>query len=190
MCDVTLFGNRRRRALIASAFVAALIIGSHSGLLSFICTHNLDRHHLPPRVDWNDGDKFARPLVIYIFLGFTSYIFQNYLLWLLATFTNDPAVLSRYSGYVEALKSLGLIVAFGIDSHRTAFLTEEITYLTLLLVGTLLCVVSAVLYTRDTEMGDENSAFAPGDSEAQGYSQSRESETSSTEKVQIVTGDK
>jgi hypothetical protein len=114
--------------MIASALTAAFILGPHSGLLSFLCTHNLDRDKAAPGVDLKDGSDFTELLILYIFLGFTSYIFQNYLLWLLATFTNNLTVLSRYSGYVEALKALGLITAFAIDSNRTPFLTEEASY--------------------------------------------------------------
>jgi hypothetical protein len=152
--DSTLLGNRRRRSMISSAVVAALLLGSHSGLLYFLTTRNLNRHKTPLGIDWNDGIEFIGLLVIYVFIGSSSYVFQNYLLWLLATFTNDPSVLSLFSGYVEAMKALGVLSSFAIDSKRTSFLTEEILYFSLNVVGLALCFVSANLYTRDANFGE------------------------------------
>lgn len=143
--------------MILAAMVAALLIGSHSGLLFFLATHSIDRHKAPLGVDWNHGSEFVSLLVIYIFIGFSSYVFQNYILWLLATFTNDPTVLSLFSGYVEALKALGVMSSFAIDSKHTPFLIEEISYFSLNVVGLVLCFVSAILYTRDKNYEEESS---------------------------------
>lgn len=159
--DSKLLGNRRRRSIIAAALVAALLIGSHSGLIFFLASHDINRHKHPIGIDWSDGNSFSSLLVIYIFLGFSSYVFQNYLLWLLATFSNDPSVLSRFSGFVEALKALGVITSFAIDSERTQFLTEEVAYFSLNVVGLGLCTVSAILYTQDTVHESESDIIAP-----------------------------
>jgi hypothetical protein len=114
--------------MIVSAITAAFIIGTNSSLISFLGTHNLSRRKPAPGVDWKDGSEFTKLLIPYIFLGFTFYIFQNYLVRLLATFTNEPTIITRYSGYLEALKALGLIVAFVINSNKTPFLTEVVSY--------------------------------------------------------------
>ena len=100
--------------------------------------------------------------MIYVFVGFTGYAYQNYLLWLLATFTNDPAVLSLFSGYGEGLKALGVITSLAIDSKKTAFLTEEITYFSLCVVGLALAIVSAVRYTRVTNYEQESGGDVSG----------------------------
>ena len=147
--------------MILAALVAALLLGSHAGLLWFLAKHTINRHKASFGIDWSDGSAFGHLLVIYIFIGFSSYVFQNYLLWLLATFTNDSAVLSLFSGYVEALKAMGVITAFAIDSHRTSFLTEEVSYFTLNVVGLVLCIVSAILYTRDSHYEEEQSVIVP-----------------------------
>ena len=149
------------RSVIAAAIVGALLLGSHTGLLCFLATHTINRQKSPLGIDWSDGRVFGDLLVIYIFIGFCSYVFQNYLLWLLATFTNDPAVLSLFSGYVEALKGLGVITSFAIDSRRTSFLTETISYFSLSIVGLVLCIVSTVLYTRDSKHEGECSGAVP-----------------------------
>ncbi|KAE9381157.1 hypothetical protein N431DRAFT_322617, partial [Stipitochalara longipes BDJ] len=163
ICDNKWFGHRRRRAMIASAIMAVIILGPHSGFLAFLSNHNLNRHASRSVVDWKEGNPFTKLFFPYICLGFTSYIFQNYLIWLLATFTNEPTVLSRYSGYVEATKALGLIVANAVDSKKTPFLTEEITYLSLNVAGLVLCIISTIFYTTDTKYGEEESVIIPRD---------------------------
>jgi hypothetical protein len=190
ICDSNWFGRRRRRAIIASAVTAAFILGPHSGLLFFLYNHNLNRHKASPGVDWKDGIDFTKLLVPYIFLGFTSYIFQNYLLWLLATFTNKPAVLSRYSGYVEALKALGLIVAFAIDSNKTAFLTEEVSYFSMNVVGMILCIMAAIFYTKDTKYGEEGSVIVPKEFPPKHFTSGDlgHSANPSIQGVEIITG--
>jgi hypothetical protein len=189
VCDNKWFGNRRRRAMIASVFTAAFILGPHSGLLSFLGTHNLNRHKPGFTIDWNGGRDFTELFFPYMCLGFTSYLFQNYLLWLLATFTNDPTVLSRYSGYVEASKALGLIVAFAIDSNKTPFLTEEISYFSMNVVGMILCIIACVLYTTDTKYGEEETVIVPREFHPQNEFASTDLEGStdgSTQKVGVT----
>jgi hypothetical protein len=147
--------------MVVSIIAAALTLGSSSGLLSFFATHRLNRRKKPPGVDWSDGPAFANLLPLYIFLGISSSVFQSYLMWLCSTFSNEPTILSRYSGYIEALKALGMITAFGIDSNHIAFLTEEVVYFSLNAAGLTLCVISAFAYTRDTKYGDEECVIVP-----------------------------
>jgi len=147
--------------MIASAIATALILGSSAGLLWFLATHSLNRHQKAPGVDWSDGHAFTALLIPYIFVGCSSSIFQTYLMWLCSTFSNEPTILSRYSGYIEALKALGLVTAFGIDSNHTPFLTEEAIYFPLNVVGIALCVISALRYARDTKYGDEKFVIVP-----------------------------
>jgi hypothetical protein len=159
--DSRWLGNRRRRSFTISCIVSALILGSHSGLVSFLATHAIDRKMKPLSIDWTSGGAFTGLLVVYIFVGISSYVFQNYLLWLLATFTQDPSTLSNYSGYVEALKALGVIVSLSIDSKHTAFLTEEIFYFSLLVAGTVLCILSSLRHARDVDLEEDESVIPP-----------------------------
>ena len=166
--------------MIASAIMVPVILGPHSGFLSFLNSHTLNRHKSSFVVDWKDGKAFTELFFPYICLGFTSYVFQNYLIWLLATFTNEPTILSRYSGYVEAMKALGLIVANAVDSNKTPYLTEEISYLAMNVAGLLLCIMSTILYTTDTKYGEEEFVIIPRDFLSQGNrtSEARDLETS------------
>ena len=49
---------------------------------------------------------------------------HGYLQWLYSTYSNDPAVLGRLGGFVEAFKALGGVVAWGIDSNQVAYRTQ------------------------------------------------------------------
>lgn len=73
--DSKWLGHRRRRSMVAAALVAALLIGPHSGVLFFLATNSQNRHKAPLGIDWNDGSAFLNLLVIYIFVGFSSYVF-------------------------------------------------------------------------------------------------------------------
>jgi hypothetical protein len=147
--------------MITSVIAAALILGSSTGLLWFIATHNLKRHETAPGVDWGDGHAFTSLLIPYIITGCSASVFQSYLMWLCSSFSNEPTILSHYSGYIEALKALGLIVAFGIDSNQVSFLTEEAVYCSLSVIGIVFCIISAIRYTKDTKYVDEQFAIVP-----------------------------
>lgn len=161
LCDSKRFGFRRRRTIIASGVVATLFIGPFAALFWFLTTNDLNRQLKPHGVDWSAPSGFTGLLVIYIFLGAAVSIFLGYLAWLCSTFSNEPKVLSRFSGYIEGLKALGLIVAFGIDSNHVSFMKESAAYFTLIMVGIVLCVVSASIYTKDTKYGDEELVIVP-----------------------------
>lgn len=62
---------------------------------------------------------------------------------------------------MEALRALGFAVAFGIDSNSVPFLTEAAAYFSLAMVGLILCVFSAIKYTRDSRYGEEEDVVVP-----------------------------
>ena len=136
-------------------------MGSSAGLFYFLMTHDLNRHEKGHGIDWSDGSAFHTLLIIYIFIAISTSILQAYLVWLCSTFSNQPSVLSRYSGYVEALKGAGLISAFAVDSQSTPFLNEAAIYYSLAIAGTILCLLSALVYTQDTKYGEEESVIVP-----------------------------
>ena len=137
------------------------MVGSYAGLLWFVTSHDLNRHRKPPQIDWDDGSASAKLLIIYIVLGFSTSVFQAYLPWLCSTFSNEPNILGRYSGYVEGMKGLGIITAFTIDSNQISFLREVAAYFSLTVAGIALCGLSTLVYTRDTRYGDERLVVVP-----------------------------
>jgi hypothetical protein len=127
----------------------------------FLASHDLDRNKKPWGVDWNDRHNLVALLPIYICIGCCWAMFQGYIQWLVATFSNEPSRLGRFSGYLESLRALGFAVAFGIDSNSVAFITEAAAYFSLTIAGLILCGVSAYLYTMETEYGKEEDVIVP-----------------------------
>lgn len=146
---------------MATAAVGTLVVASFSGLFWFLASHDIDRRKKPKGVDWAEGSAFTNLLVLYIIMGFSTNVFYGYIMWLCSTFTNDPLILSRYSGYIEGMKALGLIVAFAIDSNKVPFLTEAAAYFSLAVIGIALCGLSARKYTQHTRYGEENTVIVP-----------------------------
>ncbi|KAF4818311.1 putative membrane protein [Colletotrichum siamense] len=160
-CDGNIFGCRRRRAFISTAFVAVIMGGTWIALLAFLASNDFDRAGPVIGIDWTDGRRFAGPFALYMFLGASYPIFQNFLIWVYSTFSNEPRTLGRYSGYFKGVQAFGTATAFGIDSRYVSFLHQAIVYATLMLGGLGLASVSVYQYTSDTKYGQEEGVVVP-----------------------------
>ncbi|KAF4430717.1 putative membrane protein [Colletotrichum fructicola] len=160
-CDGNIFGRRRRRAFISAAFVAVIMGGTWIALLAFLASNDFDRAGPVIGIDWTDGRRFAGPFVLYMFLGASYPIFQNFLIWVYSTFSNEPRTLGRYSGYFKGVQAFGTATAFGIDSRYVSFLHQAIVYAGLMLGGLGLASVSVYTYTSDTTYGQEEGVVVP-----------------------------
>ena len=141
----------------------ALILGSWASLFWFMTTHSTDinRSRKPAGVDWTDGSAFTALLIPYIFLAFSCALSIAYLQWICSSFSNQPYVLGRINGFIEGMRALGLVTAFGIDSNKVAFMTEGSTYFSLQVLGTICGVASLLKFATDTDYGHEDSVIPP-----------------------------
>jgi hypothetical protein len=160
-CDHPWLGCRRRRSFLTFILACLLILASWAPLLWFVHTRDVDRIEEPPSIDWTNTSHFVTLAIIYLYLGASFAVFQSYLHWLCSTFTNRPTILSRFSGYIEGLKALGLVTAFAIDSQNTHFMTEANMYFSLLIVGAVASLVAALKYTEDSNYGTEDNVILP-----------------------------
>ena len=62
---------------------------------------------------------------------------------------------------MSSYESVGLIVANTVDSNKTLYLAEAISYLSINAAGVLLCIISTFLYTTNTNYGEEESVIIP-----------------------------
>lgn len=182
LCDAKALGPRRQRGFKAAMVVAVFIVGTWCALLPYLASHHIDRSQTPYGVDWTTGSKFSSLFVIYSFLGSGWSLFQGYIVWVTSTFSNDPSKLSRFNGFIEAMRGLGFAISFGIDSNGTAFLTEGATYFSLLVVGLVLCLLSSARYMSNSEYGNEDAVIVPKDFDsvtltAQDFRQEKGNET-------------
>ena len=172
---------------MAGLVAVLFIIVPWAATFSFLTRHDLDRSKKPSGIDWSSGSGFAEPLAIFIFLGCSFAILQGYLQWLCSTFSNEPSTLARFSGYVEAMKALGLGTAFGIDSNDTPFLNESVAYFALIMIGLVLSLISASKYTLDTKYGKEETVIIPAAFEVSNSSLSLDSGESNLKSAMATT---
>ena len=165
LSDWAHLGHRRRRALLVSLIAAVTFTGAYGAVLGFLGSHHLDRHAKPLGIDFTSGSQIAGPLVIFMIYGFAASTFQGYSQWMITTFSNDPAFLAHLSGLVEALRGMGLALAWVIDAHNTSFMAEAAMFSGLTLVGLLLMGVTARLYVTDSQYGREDNVIVPEDFE-------------------------
>lgn len=152
--------QRRHRAFAGLCLVACVIGGTWIAMITFLSVNKIDRND-PRGVDWTDGSTFAGPLVIYMFFGMCYPLFQNFHHWLYSTFSNEPHILARYSGYFKGVQAFGTATAFGIDSRKTPLINMGAAYFPLMMVGLTLSTISAVKYTTNTNYGKEAGVIVP-----------------------------
>ena len=146
-CDADIIGHRRQRALVGGSVTAAFMLGAWVSLLWFLGSRHINRSRKPWEVDIWSGRNFADPLAVLILVGFSFATFLVYGQWVFGTLTNRPTTLSRFSGFFEAMRAVGLAVAFDIDSHNTPFPAEAATYFALIFAGLALSVYAVLRYT-------------------------------------------
>lgn len=161
VCDSKLFGQRRRRAFAAIILVAVVVGGTFIAMIAFLASNTFDRSLGSKGVDWTDTSRFAGPFVIYIFFGACYPLYQNFHHWAYSTFSNEPHILGRYSGYFKGVQAWGTATAFGIDSHGVAFLHEAVAYFSLMTVGLCLSAYSIYKHTANTTYGFEEGVVVP-----------------------------
>jgi hypothetical protein len=90
-------GSRKRRGLIAVSFDAIWITGTYIAQTVWLASWKFDRAAAGPNIDWKD-DSYPGALIIYLCYGAQYGIFQNTVLWILGSLSNDPSILGNYSG--------------------------------------------------------------------------------------------
>lgn len=154
-------GVQRRHRAFAGIGVAAVVIGgTWIAMMSFLAINKIDRN-TTYGVDWTDGTTFAGPFVIYMFFGMCYPIFQNFHHWLYSTFSNEPHVLGRYSGFFKGVQAFGTATAFGIDSRKAPLINMGAAYFPMMMVGLTLSAISAYKYTTNTNYGKEEGVVIP-----------------------------
>ncbi len=156
--------QRRHRAFAGLGVVAVVIGGTWIAMITFLGINKIDRN-TTYGVDWTGGTTFAGPFVIYMFFGMCYPLFQNFHHWLYSTFSNEPHVLGRYSGFFKGVQAFGTATAFGIDSRKAPLINMGAAYFPMMMVGLMLSAVSAYKYTTNTNYGKEEGVVIPADVE-------------------------
>lgn len=73
--------------------------------------------------DWT-SPNYKKYTVIYFFFPMLYSGLQIVVEWILAALTNDPATLARYAGMFKGTGSLGICVAFILDSRKVPYIWQ------------------------------------------------------------------
>ncbi|KAF9188385.1 hypothetical protein BGZ51_000631 [Haplosporangium sp. Z 767] len=121
--------RRPRRAILGLAVIALLFMGTWIGALMMQLKHKWERKTATEDelIDFEHGDDYTGPLVIYTMFGFCDAAFAVYCYWLMGALSNKHDELSRYAGFFKSIQSLGSAVAAPLDLAQTPFLAYLIT---------------------------------------------------------------
>jgi hypothetical protein len=116
--------KRRKRALIG--WIVVFFCAELVWLYGFFVQQPFERTDIPSEIDISGGLKYATPAILFFFYGAIDAIIQLFVYWLMGAQTNDPILLSRFSGYYKSIQSLGASVAWYLDAHDTPYMTQLI----------------------------------------------------------------
>ncbi|ETS75937.1 hypothetical protein PFICI_12881 [Pestalotiopsis fici W106-1] len=122
--DNNRLGSRRRRGLLAIGFNSTLILGTYVALTIWLHSWNFNRNIEGPMIDLKDA-AYPGAVVIYILYGAQYGIFQNTVLWLVGSLSNQPGAMAHMGGIFVGILSAGTAVSFGIDAAGTDYQVEN-----------------------------------------------------------------
>ncbi|KAK8853510.1 hypothetical protein IAR55_004217 [Kwoniella newhampshirensis] len=149
--------RRRTQAMYGIAFLFIVTSCAWIAEFLFLTRKNVLREQTPPAIDWSSPASDVAPhfLAYGIFFGIIYANWQGLGQWLVATMSNDPQVVARYSGVFKAGCSAGMCISFGVDGAGVAYLTEAIWECILEYIGLALMVLIALVAVTDTNYFQE-----------------------------------
>lgn len=114
--------RRRTRGVIALTVSLVIVVASWALTIAVQVKHGLKRSAPSPAWDWTDGAPFVEFVFIILLTGIAYAIDQMMVMWVIASFSNEPRLLARYGGFFKGMLSAGLCVAFGLEAGRVSYL--------------------------------------------------------------------
>lgn len=145
--DIKYFG-RRKRAIMGWIIVIVVIVAVNT------CGY-FPMSRSKRGVAWEPamgihGSTESKYMVLYFFYGWQDGMFQTFAFWLMGCLSNDPLVLSMYSGFFKVFGALGACVAFAMDARKVAYSRMFGSYYAVLLFGALFLGPLILLRVKDT----------------------------------------
>lgn len=106
--------TRRLQGLAGSTLMGLTTLGATAGLLGWLATSP------STGLDWQDRG-FAAGAVLHALFGGVYATFQICVQWTLGALSNEPARCARHAGAFKGTVSLGMCVAFVLDSEGVAY---------------------------------------------------------------------
>lgn len=141
---------RRTRAITGWSVVFFMVLVVNICGYFPTAASNRDVPFTPP-LDTSDALS-AKYMTLYFFYGFQDGVFQAFAFWIIGALSNDPYVLSTYSGLYKTFAAVGAAIVFSMDADKVSFMRMWGSDFAILLFGCL-CLGPLVFYrVRDTEM--------------------------------------
>ena len=114
--------RRRTRGVIALTVSLIIVLASWALTIAVQVKHGLKRGAPSPAWDWTDGEPFVEFVFVILLTGTAYAIDQMMVMWVIASFSNEPRLLARYGGFFKGMLSAGLCVAFGLEAGGVSYL--------------------------------------------------------------------
>ncbi|OAA71716.1 hypothetical protein LEL_08951 [Akanthomyces lecanii RCEF 1005] len=170
--------RRRTRGVIALTVSLIIVLASWALTIAVQVKHGLKRGAPSPAWDWMDGEPFVEFVFVILLTGTAYAIDQMMVMWVIASFSNEPRLLARYGGFFKGMLSAGLCVAFGLEAGGVSYLTQTITQATLMVVSFPIMFILVSKCVMDTNYLHEATVIPPA--HISGGKEVREGETQDT----------
>lgn len=154
------FGSRRKRALIAITFDAVWITGAYVAQTAWLASWKFNRSVPGPSIDCSD-QSYIGAVVIYMLYAAQYGMFQNLVLWILGTLSNDPAKSGAMAGLFVGLLSAGTAVSFGVDATAPPYENENAAWFSMATLCWPILTYIAWTCVKDTNYLEEDSVVVP-----------------------------
>ncbi|KAL1867535.1 hypothetical protein VTK73DRAFT_4138 [Phialemonium thermophilum] len=128
--DREAIGSRRKRAVLAITFDAVWITGAYVAQTAWLASWRFDRSVPGPAIDCTDA-AYAGAVVIYMLYAAQYGVFQNVVLYVLGSLTNEPRKLAAMGGFFVSWLSAGTAISFGVDATAQPYENENAAYFAL-----------------------------------------------------------
>lgn len=97
LLDSERIGGRRKRGLVALSLLTVWMMGTYIAQTIWLHSWNFKRNVPGPQIDWSDS-SYPGAVIIYMLYGAPYGMFQNLIIWVFGSFTNQPKRLSVLAG--------------------------------------------------------------------------------------------
>ncbi|KAA8912244.1 hypothetical protein TRICI_003573 [Trichomonascus ciferrii] len=138
------FLERKYRAMIGwGIMLTTIFVVSICGY--FPMTHSQRDVPFDPPLDLKDGAVATKYMTLYFFYGMQDGMAQGFSFWLMGSLSNDPLVLSQYSGLFKVFGATASAIAFGMDGRGIPYSHMYAAYWSVSLFGCL-CLIPLIFF--------------------------------------------
>ncbi|XP_028795778.1 UNC93-like protein 1 [Neltuma alba] len=151
------FKSRRKRGFVGICVIA--VVGSSIWAGGLANQSRYSTNDLPEKLDFKaSGSAYAGPFVLYFSFGLLDAMFQSMVYWVIGALANDSETLSRYSGFYKGIQSAGAAVAWQVDTHKVAPMSQLIVNWVLTTVSYPLLLILVMLAVKEDDKTEEEPA--------------------------------